>query len=130
LAWFGRLRIEIRHAAHPAQIANEASFRRMVVDLDRPQIPHSLSVASFRKMIVGLDRLRIPYSLSVASFRKMVVDLDRPQIPHSLSVASFRKMIVRLDRPQIPHSFILHPCEWLRSAHSHQLRPGPLGSFG
>jgi hypothetical protein len=38
----------------------------MVVDLDRPQIPHSLSVASFRKMIVRLDRPQIPQSLSVA----------------------------------------------------------------
>jgi hypothetical protein len=80
-----------------------APFRKMVVDLDRPQIPHSLSVASFRKMIVRLDRLSIPHSLPLASFRKMVVDLDRPQIPHSLSLASFRKMVVRLDRPHIPH---------------------------
>jgi hypothetical protein len=107
LAWFGRLRIEIRHAAHPAKIANEPSFRRMVVDLDRPQIPHTLSVASFRKMIVGLDRLQIPYTLSVASFRKMVVDLDRPQIRHSLPLGSFRKMVVDLDRLHIPHSLPL-----------------------
>jgi hypothetical protein len=44
------------------------SFRKMVVDLERPQIPHSLPLASFRKMVVGLDRPRIPHRLKLASF--------------------------------------------------------------
>jgi hypothetical protein len=43
------------------------TFRKVVVDLDRPQIRHSLPVASFRKMVVGLDRLRILHRLSMAS---------------------------------------------------------------
>jgi hypothetical protein len=45
----------------------------MVVDLDRPHIPHSL----------------IPHSLPLGSFRKMVVDLDSLHIPPRLPMASF-----------------------------------------
>jgi hypothetical protein len=82
------------HSTHqafraPLQETSIASFRKMVVDRDRPQIPHSLPLASFRKMVVDLGRPQIPHSLPLASFRKMVVDLDRPQIPHSLPLASF-----------------------------------------
>jgi hypothetical protein len=47
LAWFGRLRIEIRHAAHPAQIANEASFGQILAPIGSPQIPHRLKLALF-----------------------------------------------------------------------------------
>ena len=81
MAWFGRLRIEIRHAAHPAQIANEAPFRKKFVDLDRPQIPHSLPVASFRKMVVDLDRLHIPHRLPMAPFGVFRIALDICVLP-------------------------------------------------
>jgi hypothetical protein len=74
----------------------------MVVDLDRPQIPHSLSVASFRKMIVRLDRAQSPHSLPLASFRKMIVRLDRAQIPHSLPLALFGQISSRNRKPAYP----------------------------
>jgi hypothetical protein len=46
-------------------------------------------MGSFRKMVVDLERPQIPHSLPLGSFRKMVVDLERPQIPHSLPLGSF-----------------------------------------
>ena len=61
------------HSTHhalraPLQETSIGSYRKMVVDLERPQIPHSLPLASFRKMVVRLERPQIPHTLPLASF--------------------------------------------------------------
>jgi hypothetical protein len=82
-----------------------ASFRKMVVRLERPQIRHSLPLASFRKMVVGLERPQIPHSLPLASFGAFAIrDSCRPtayrllptggRIPLKMKSGSFGAFLV------------------------------------
>ena len=74
---------------------HDSSFRKMVVRLDRPQIPHSLPLASFggllRPIVIrAASRCRPPIAIKTIGFARCVFASPPRSDPYSMPTAHFQ----------------------------------------